>query len=96
MTGKRRRRRNMGGISFQTRLRLLLSLLGIFVLGIVAFGLYRQSQPELVTDEAGHLAVAAEVGALAPDFELPTLGGKIQKLSDYRGQPVVLTFMHTW
>ena len=33
-----------------------------------------------------------EVGKEAPDFELPDINMKIHKLSDYRGQKVVLAF----
>jgi len=31
-------------------------------------------------------------GILAPDFELPDQDGKLRKLSDYRGKPMVLYF----
>mgnify|MGYP001554979702 CR=1 FL=1 len=37
-----------------------------------------------------------EVAALAPDFELDTIEGDTVRLSDYRGQPVAVTFMHTY
>lgn len=37
-----------------------------------------------------------EVTALAPDFELETTTGDTVRLSDYRGQPVAVTFMHTY
>jgi thioredoxin-dependent peroxiredoxin len=33
-----------------------------------------------------------KVGDLAPDFDLPGTGGRSYKLSDFRGQPVVLVF----
>ncbi len=36
------------------------------------------------------------VGYLAPDFELPNLGGAPVKLSDYRGNVIVLNFWATW
>ena len=36
-----------------------------------------------------------QAGALAPDFELETPDGEAVRLSDYRGQPVAVTFMHT-
>lgn len=41
-------------------------------------------------------AEAIEVGALAPDFELPTLDGKQVSLSDFKGQPIVLKLATTW
>ena len=51
--------------------------------------------------EAEYLAKVAEstlteVGQLAPDFSLPTLSGEIFKLSDHRGEVVLLNFFATW
>jgi len=40
--------------------------------------------------------VKAEEGALAPDFLLGRLDGSELRLSDLRGQPVVLNFWATW
>lgn len=40
--------------------------------------------------------VAAEEGALAPDFLLEQLEGEDLRLSDFRGYPVVLNFWATW
>ena len=37
-----------------------------------------------------------QAAALAPDFELETIDGESVRLSDYRGQPVAITFMHTY
>ena len=39
---------------------------------------------------------AKQAAALAPDFELQDISGETVRLSDYRGQPVALTFMHTY
>lgn len=35
-------------------------------------------------------------GAQAPDFELKTTDGKVVKLSDFKGQAVMLNFFATW
>lgn len=40
--------------------------------------------------------VGLERGDLAPDFELETLDGETVKLSDFRGQRVMLNFWATW
>jgi peroxiredoxin len=37
-----------------------------------------------------------QVGTAAPDFELTALSGESVRLSQYRGQPVLLTFAATW
>lgn len=37
----------------------------------------------------------SEAAALAPDFELKSPAGETVRLSDFRGAPVALTFMHT-
>lgn len=41
-------------------------------------------------------AAALEVGAAAPDFQLPTLDGKQVRLSDYKGGLIVLKLATTW
>ncbi|MEJ8777474.1 peroxiredoxin family protein [Pseudogracilibacillus sp. ICA-222130] len=40
--------------------------------------------------------VGIEQGNIAPDFELETMDGEKVKLSDYRGQKVLLNFWATW
>ncbi|MHC4959394.1 MAG: peroxiredoxin family protein [Planctomycetota bacterium] len=40
--------------------------------------------------------VGYEPGQLHPDFELPRLNGKLGKLSDFRGKPVVLINFASW
>ena len=41
-------------------------------------------------------AAPAQVGALAPDFEVETLGGEPFRLSDCRGKVVLLNIWATW
>lgn len=40
--------------------------------------------------------VGLDSGNLAPDFELNTLAGETVRLSDYRGQRVIVNFWATW
>ncbi|WP_138417342.1 TlpA disulfide reductase family protein [Aquibacillus sediminis] len=40
--------------------------------------------------------VGLEKGEIAPDFELQTLDGETVRLSDYRGQRVMVNFWATW
>lgn len=37
-----------------------------------------------------------QIAAVAADFELETPEGEVVTLSEYRGRPVALTFMHTF
>jgi cytochrome c biogenesis protein CcmG, thiol:disulfide interchange protein DsbE len=68
------------------RRRLIVSLGGVAILAL-AFGvvwLQSAKYEPLV------------VGMTAPDFRLPDLQGKTQRLSDYRGKVVFLNFWATW
>ena len=40
----------------------------------------------------GFLRDAPQLGALAPNFELPDLEGRHHRLADWRGKPVVIEF----
>ncbi|MBI3989422.1 MAG: TlpA family protein disulfide reductase [candidate division NC10 bacterium] len=64
---------------------LLLSLAGFCSLG------QAQEMPSPPAE------VKPEVGALAPDFALPDLNGKVVRLSEFRGKkPIFLNFWATW
>ncbi len=41
-------------------------------------------------------AAALEAGATAPDFELKTVDGKVVRLSDFKGQIILLKLATTW
>lgn len=60
------------------------SVTAVILLAIGAFVLFNGG--------AGDEAVAEA----APDFELENTSGDTVRLSDYRGQPVAVTFMHTY
>lgn len=78
------------------------------IVGVIWWLEYRDSEPTSLTGErygpvqlpaslqAQGLSVEAKEGALAPDFLLEELNGGEIRLSDYRGQPVVLNFWATW
>ncbi len=74
-------------------IRLLPPIAGVV---LVLVGLWfvagdRLSLPSLLAPSS-----APRVGAKAPDFTLNTADGKAVKLSDFRGQRVVLNFWATW
>lgn len=56
---------------------LLILTLGLFLVGIL---------PLALTEEA----TKVQIGAVAPDFSLPDLSGKMHRLSSYRGKIVLL------
>jgi thiol-disulfide isomerase/thioredoxin len=62
---------------------------GRFVL-LEGTGIFAENPRELKSE------VAAELGYLAPDFALRDLSGKTVRLSDFRGQPLLLNFWATW
>ena len=60
-------------------------LVALLLLGLIALGWSQRGR-----------FTAAEVGARAPAFELPTMDGDTASLDDYRGQVVMLNFWATW
>ncbi len=47
-------------------------------------------------NQMANLQPAAVAGHPAPDFELSSPDGEVYRLSDYKGQPVILNFCATW
>ena len=59
-----------------------LALLAAVLAGVLAFPLVTKAEPA--------------IGAAAPDFALKSTGGQNLRLSEYRGELVVVTFWATW
>lgn len=71
--------------------------LGIGLLLLVVFGMLDQFRINWVTVSGGSEGPAVPtVNEPAPDFELETLSGGSTRLSDYRGQVVMINFWATW
>ena len=41
-------------------------------------------------------AIGVAQGQMYPDFLLPTLGGEVKRLSDYRGKKILLFHFASW
>lgn len=52
--------------------------------------------PEDIVDESLDVDAGIEIGQKAPNFELTSLSGETFKLSDYKGQMVMLNFWASW
>lgn len=68
--------------------------IGLLFLGLMGL-LWVSLQPD-VEPETAVTTGSAQMGQLAPDFSLPTLGGGETNLSDYTGQVVLVNFWATW
>ncbi|NIK11421.1 redoxin domain-containing protein [Alkalibacillus almallahensis] len=60
-----------------------------------------ESEDYMVSGEADggnpeELETGLEIGSQAPNFELETLDGSVVRLSDFRGQRVMINFWATW
>lgn len=73
---------------FQRRITYIIIL-------ILGFAWILVSADKSGTSTAGHIP-APQQGFLAPDFELPTITGETIKLSDLRGQAVLVNLWATW
>ena len=76
-------------------LRTLVVVLAILV-ATIAVSFLLQLRDSLLDRLPGLPADVPTQGAEAPDFALETIDGETVRLSDYRGQPVVINFWATW
>ena len=91
----RRARRESRERAKKQRTMMVVGIAGILLVITAAFVVLRGQFPGSES-AAGELSTAPVVGALAPDFQLVSNAGEQVKLSDFRGRPVAVTFMHTW
>lgn len=75
----------------QDRLRLILVLASIS-LAVVAAVVYWQK----ISGSDARAGVGPEKGQIAPDFSVRTPDGEVMRLSDFRGQKILLNFFATW
>lgn len=72
------------------RLLAIISTIALIASGCRSYVPAGQSQPTPAIREG------ANIGNIAPDFELRTLDGQTVKLSALRGKPVLVNFWATW
>ena len=88
--------------SKSSRRNLLLGIGALIIVGLVVagFSVTRGSEntpaEEVERQPISNLETAPEKGALAPDFALKNLDGELVRLSDFRGQPVLVNLWATW
>ncbi|MBU8908716.1 peroxiredoxin family protein [Desertibacillus haloalkaliphilus] len=68
--------------------------------GLIGWGLLNAGEDNAidtpVNSDLSDVEVGIEQGNLAPDFELETLEGEALRLSDFRGEKVILNLWATW
>jgi peroxiredoxin len=74
-------------MSKRSTLILVVSVIIVVVAGFILSSKQRSAEP---------LSSGTEIGQLAPDFKLPTVGGGEVKLSELRGKVVLVNFWATW
>ena len=86
-----------------SRRNLLLGVGALIIVGLVVAGFSfvrfdENISPEQVVCQpiSSNLETAPEKGSLAPDFALKNLDGELVRLSDFRGQPVLINLWATW
>ncbi len=69
-------------------------ILGLCLLACVGMGLLIRFGPDIYQHSLNQSSL--NVGTAAPDFELESLDGQSIRLSQFRGQPVLLSFGASW
>jgi peroxiredoxin len=72
----------------------LIAILSLCVIGCLALGLALRFAPHLY--QYSLESSSLNVGDNAPDFELATLSGETMRLTQFKGQPVLLSIGASW
>lgn len=73
---------------------ILIAIIGICLVGCLVIGLALRFAPNIYQYSLENSSL--KVGKPAPDFELTSLNGDSIRLSQFQGQPVLLTFGASW
>lgn len=84
--------------------RVVVAILGMTGVGLLVAGLLLLREPAHVSAKTLPVAALLDAsggappknGQLAPEFELREANGTVQRLSDFRGRPVLINFFATW
>jgi peroxiredoxin len=73
---------------------ILISIIGVCLIGCLGIGLAIRFAPNIY--QYSLESSSLKVGDAAPDFELTSLEGKTVRLSQFKGQPILLSIGATW
>lgn len=73
---------------------ILISIIGVCLIGCLGIGLAIRFAPDIYQYSLENSSL--KVGDAAPDFELTSLEGQTVRLSQFKGQPVLLCIGATW
>ena len=77
------------------RLLLALFLAGLFALGMAAWAIVERGEDDEVIAQDEYAGSRLPDGVRAPSFRLTDERGEPVAMSDFRGQPVIVTFLYT-
>ncbi|OGF62272.1 hypothetical protein A2926_04250 [Candidatus Giovannonibacteria bacterium RIFCSPLOWO2_01_FULL_44_40] len=70
-------------------------VLGILLLYFLGGSLISEVTKDVVVEKRGEV-LAASLGSPVPFFELSDLSGRMVKITDFLGEPLIVTFWTTW
>ena len=80
--------------------KIILIVLAAFLVGFLLLGIIGKSLINEITEEVSlesyDVVTDVKTGERAANFELQDLDGNINKISDFYGAPLILTFWTTW